>query len=83
MRLSELRYKEVINEATCRKLGYICDIEFDECTGKICCVIVPEQCKGFNIFSKEGEYIIPYCSIKNIGSDIIIVNVDEKCVLKA
>lgn len=41
IRLSELRYKEVINECTCRRLGCIEDLEFDEKCGQICAVIIP------------------------------------------
>ncbi|MFQ9933827.1 MAG: YlmC/YmxH family sporulation protein [Lachnospiraceae bacterium] len=82
MRLSELKYKEVINECTCKKLGYIMDVNFNQTTGQICEVIIPEGCKGFNFFSKDGEYIIPYKCIRQIGPDIVLVEVDEKAVLK-
>ena len=50
IRLSELRYKEVINECTCRRLGCIEDLEFDEKCGQICAVIIPGQCKCFGLF---------------------------------
>ena len=39
MRFSELKSKDVINLRDCKKLGRICDLEFDECSGKICKVI--------------------------------------------
>ena len=51
VRLSELRFKEVINECTCKRLGCIEDLEFDPCTGQICAVIIPGQTKCF------GDYV--------------------------
>ena len=57
IRLSELRYKEVINECTCRRLGCIEDLEFDEKCGQICAVIIPGQCKCFGLFGKEEEFV--------------------------
>ena len=41
MRLCDFQQKEVINACDCRKLGYVADLVFDECTGCIESVIVP------------------------------------------
>ena len=65
MRFSELKSKDVINLRDCKKLGRICDLEFDECSGKICKVIVPSG----------NKFCIPYKDIKQIGPDIIIVDI--------
>ena len=35
MRFSELKSKDVINLRECKKVGRICDLEFDECSGRI------------------------------------------------
>lgn len=82
IRLSELRYKEVINECTCKRLGCIEDLEFDERCGQICAVIIPGQSRCFGLFGKEEEFIIPFRCIRQIGPDIVLVEVDEKAVLK-
>ncbi|MEI3227294.1 MAG: YlmC/YmxH family sporulation protein [Lachnospiraceae bacterium] len=82
IRLSELRYKEVINECTCRRLGCIEDLEFDEKCGQICAVIIPGQCKCFGLFGKEEEFVIPFRCIRQIGPDIVLVEVDEKAVTR-
>ncbi|NLP15662.1 MAG: YlmC/YmxH family sporulation protein [Clostridiales bacterium] len=83
MRLFELREKEVINCRDCRRLGYVCDIEFDICTGCITHIIVPGPCRIFGILGRDHEYIIKSCDIKQIGIDIILVDVDtEKCLRK-
>lgn len=39
--LSDLRYKEVIDQSTGQRLGYVCDAEIDLDDGKIVSLIVP------------------------------------------
>ena len=51
MLFSELKCKEVINLKDCKCLGKIGDLEFDECSGQICKVIIP----GKNKFSRSEE----------------------------
>ena len=75
MRYSELKCKDVINLRDCRKLGRIGDLEFDECSGRICSVTVPGNNKFCNLLKSEPGYCIPYKDIKQIGPDIIIVDV--------
>ena len=41
MRFCELKEKDVINRCDCKKLGQICDLVIDECSGQICSIIVP------------------------------------------
>lgn len=83
MRMCELREKEVINERSCKRLGYVCDIDMDICTGKIINIIVPGPCKVWGVIGRDHEYVIGFCCIKLIGPDIIIVNIDEdKCFVK-
>lgn len=77
MRLSELEEKEVVNIKTCKKLGYISDMEFDQCSGCIKNVIVPTKRCFNNIFRDRNEYVIPFCQLKQIGPDIILVDIVE------
>ena len=51
MRFSDLKAKDVINLRDCKKLGRINDLEFDECCGQICKVIVPGGNKFCNFFN--------------------------------
>lgn len=76
MLFSEFRRKEVINIRDCRSLGRVCDLEIDECSGCICKLIVNESCKWFCLFSCDKEVIIPYKDIKQIGPDIILVDIN-------
>lgn len=75
MLFSELKCKEVINLKDCKCLGKVGDLEFDECTGQICKIIIPGSNKLCAFFGSEPEYIIPYKNIKKIGPDIIIVDI--------
>ena len=48
MFFSELKCKDVINVRDCKKLGHVCDLEFDECSGCICKIMVPEETSGWD-----------------------------------
>lgn len=83
MRLCELRQKEVINLCDCQRLGYVSDLDFDPVEGTILKLIVPGPCKIWGVIGRDHEYVIDYCSVKQIGPDIIMVDIDvEKCLLK-
>lgn len=76
MLFSELRAKEVINIRDCKRLGKVSDFEFDECSGCIHKLIVPGNSnKLLNIFQCEQDYVIPYKNIRQIGPDIILVDI--------
>ena len=81
MRLCELKEKEVINSCDCKRLGFVCDVEFDERTGCIHALIVPGCGRIFGILGRDTEYVIPYSCICQIGPDIILVKVREEDVL--
>ncbi|HBI74243.1 MAG TPA: YlmC/YmxH family sporulation protein [Lachnospiraceae bacterium] len=83
MRICELREKEVINCRDCIRLGYVIDVEFDIHSGCITHIIVPGPCKIWGILGRDHEYVIKSCDIKQIGIDIILVDIDaEKCLVK-
>ena len=69
----ELRRKEVINICDGARLGCITDLELDECTGCIGAIVVPGQSRMFGILKCDEEIVIPYCKIKKIGDDVILV----------
>lgn len=73
---SDLRDKEIININDGKRLGYICDIEVDMETGKIESIVVPGNKGILWLFGKTEDYVIPWSSIKTIGDDIIIVNIN-------
>lgn len=82
MRLCDLRQKEVINCRDCARLGYVGDVEFNICTGCLEKIIIPGPGKFFGFFGDSCEYVIPWCNIKQIGPDIILVDIECKTALK-
>lgn len=83
MRFCEFKQKEVINCRDGERIGYVCDIVFDECCACIKSIIIPGQCKLFGILGKVEEYIIPWNCIRQIGTDVILVDVDLSCYLES
>ncbi len=72
-----IREKEVINSCDGRRLGYVSDIEFDICDGRITAIVLPSKggflgCGGENI-------VIPWEKIQKIGEDIILVDAEGCC----
>ena len=80
-RFSSLQEKEVINICDGKRLGYVCDLEIDMHSGKICTLIIPEDGGKWNFFCKVQAYFVPWRCIKRIGDDIILVEVDACEVL--
>ncbi len=75
MLYSDLRKKEVISVKGCKRLGHICNIEIDECKGCICKIMVP-GCKGlWAMLTDDSVIVIPWNCIKQIGPDIILVDI--------
>ena len=73
MRFCELREKDVINLCDCKRLGPVTDLTFDPKTGRIEALILFSPGKCFGLFGKDEECVIPWCNIRQIGPDIILV----------
>lgn len=72
---SELRRKDVINVFDGARLGHICDLELDDCDGRICAIVVPGPSRLWGILRSDEELVIPYCKINKIGDDVILVEI--------
>lgn len=70
---SDLHYREVIDIHTGLRLGYVCDLEFDDNDGRIISLITPGRAKMFGLLGREDDYVLPWSCIVRIGSDIILV----------
>lgn len=83
IRLWDLRQKEVINVCDCKRLGCISDIEFNCVTGCVEALIVPGPGKICGFLGRDMEYVIPWCCVEQIGTDIVLVKVEvEKVYVK-
>ena len=72
---SELRYKEVIDIHTGYRLGYVCDVEFDDREGCISSLVTPGRPRFFGLLGREEDYVLPWSSIIRVGTDIVLVGV--------
>ncbi len=83
MRFSEFKFKEVINEKDCKRLGCVNDLEFNCKTGCIEALVVPGPARFCGMFGRDGDIIIPFKCVCQIGDDIILVCIDVKeCTTK-
>ena len=73
-RLSDLRYREVINISTGSRLGYVSDVIFSLPEGRITALVVPGPGRLMGVLGRESDYILPWEAIRQMGSDIILID---------
>ena len=73
-RVTDLRYKEVVNVRDGSCLGFVSDIEVDTATAQVVSLIIYGRCKFLGLFFREDDTIINWCDIQVIGEDTILVN---------
>ena len=56
----ELRRKEVINLRDGARLGAVCDLEVDLCSGTVCSIVVPGPPKMWGLLKSDEELVIPF-----------------------
>jgi YlmC/YmxH family sporulation protein len=78
MRMSELSGKEVINLADGGRLGVIgeCELTFDEQTGKISSILLPNKGGLLSLFGDNRFMSVPWYTLKRIGDEVIIVELN-------
>jgi YlmC/YmxH family sporulation protein len=79
MRLSELVGKEVINIYDGARLGVVgeSDVIIDVSTGQIESFILPDKGGVLGFWVDKQNLVIPWLAIKKIGSEVIIVEMDQ------
>ncbi len=73
--LSCWQKKQVINVCDGKCLGFICDLEIDPNTGEVIAIIVPNRSGLFWWCIGKKDYVIPWCNIRKIGDDVIMVDI--------
>lgn len=79
-RLSEISGQEIINLYDGGKLGVVADVDLliDDDTGYIEALLIPDS-RGFFSFLSDTSYIeVPWESVKKIGQDTLIVDLEDK-----
>ena len=74
MRLSELQRKDIININNGKKIGKIIDVEIDNKTGNLICLIIEKKIFK-NVFNTENDVQIHFNQIKKMGEDVILVDI--------
>jgi len=79
VRVSELAGKEIINIYDGVRLGTIGDSDMiiDTESGEIISILLPHRPGLFNLWLDKQEMKIPWSSVKKIGSEVIVVDLDE------
>lgn len=78
IRMCDLKRMEVINICDGKRLGFVGDLEFDQCTGKIKCLIIPGPGCIWGFLGHEKEFTVPFEDICQIGNDIILVEIKDR-----
>ncbi|MCR5485506.1 MAG: YlmC/YmxH family sporulation protein [Clostridiales bacterium] len=72
--VTDLRNKEVINRNDGCRLGNVCDVEVDTCTGHITAIIIFGKARLFGLLGHEDDIRICWSDIDVIGDDTILVS---------
>ncbi|TZE80827.1 YlmC/YmxH family sporulation protein [Calorimonas adulescens] len=80
MLLSEFGGKELVNLNDGSRLGLIedADLLIDEETGKIDSFIIFENRLSFFVRNDRNGFRIPWDTIRKIGNDMVIVEIDNR-----
>ena len=74
-RITELQCKEVICLCDGRRLGFVSDVEVEIPCGHVRSLVVPGPCRFLGILGRKDDFIIPWECIRQIGPDIILVDI--------
>lgn len=79
MRMVELAGKVIINVYDGARLGVVgdSDMVIDPESGQINAFIIPRKSNLINFWADRQHMVIPWESIKKIGQEIIIVDLDQ------
>lgn len=73
-RLSELRYKEIIDVSDGTRFGFVGDVEVDWSEGRIQALVIPGRLRLFGLLGREEDVEVPFGAVKRFGEDIILVD---------
>ena len=75
MDTERLEEKDVIDVGNGKRIGCVTALEFDPCEGRITGLVVSGDA-GFLGLGKREQTLIPWCRIKKIGEDVILVDAE-------
>ena len=81
-RISDLRDKQVVCIKDGCALGPVCDVEFDTSSGQLTAIVVFGRARCFGLMGRADDIVIPWCEIKVIGPDTILVGIKPSGIEK-
>ena len=72
-RVSELRYKEIINVSDGSRYGWVGDVEVDLDSGQVRALVVPGRLRLFGLLGREEDRVFPWEAARRFGADTILV----------
>ena len=72
-RVSELRYKEIINVSDGSRYGWVGDVEVDLDSGQVRALVVPGRPRLFGLLGREEDRVFPWEAVRRFGADTILV----------
>ena len=72
-RVSELRYKEIINVSDGSRYGWVGDVEVDLESGQVRGLVVPGRRRLFGLLGREEDRVFPWEAVRRFGADTILV----------
>ena len=72
-RVSELRYKEIINVSDGSRYGWVGDVEVDLERGQVRALVVPGRRRLFGLLGRVEDRVFPWEAVRRFGADTILV----------
>ncbi len=72
-RIAELKDRQVICLKNGALLGIVGDIELDTETGRLSSIVIFGKNRGFGLFGRDDDIVIPWDEIEIIGNETILV----------
>lgn len=72
-RITDLRFKEVVNINNGCCLGPVSDVEIDTCCAKVQAIVIFGRPKCFGLMGRDEDTVICWENIQCIGEDTILV----------
>ena len=76
-RVSELRYKEIINVSDGSRYGWVGDVEVDLDSGQVRALVVPGRLRLFGLLGREEDRVFPWAAwargieVARRGGDVV------------
>ena len=70
-RVSELRYKEIINVSDGSRYGWVGDVDLE--SGQVRALVVPGRLRLFGLLGREEDRVFPWEAVRRFGADTILV----------